>query len=91
MNIPIQSGINIFVSHNALCHTHKQLSGVPLLGILPSHPPCKCCAIGKMPGHSFPGSNKRASCPLALVHTDLARPMPIELCSHAHYILTFHQ
>ena len=76
-------------SSNALCHTHKQLSNILLFNILPSHPPCKGCAVGKMLDCSFPGSDKRASCPLALIHTDLIAPMPVELHSYAQYILTF--
>ena len=42
-----------------------------------------------MPDCAFPTSNKWASCPLALVHTDLIGPMPMEPRSHARYILTF--
>ena len=42
-----------------------------------------------MHDRSYPPSGKRASHPLALVHTDLVWPMPIELQSHAHYVLTF--
>ena len=42
-----------------------------------------------MPDHAFPASGKQASCPLALVHTDLIGHMPTEPCSHARYILTF--
>ena len=42
-----------------------------------------------MPDYAFPASGKQASCPLALVHTDLIGPMPTEPHSHARYILTF--
>ena len=66
-----------------------QLSGIPLLDISSTHPPCTGCALGKMPEHSFLGSDKWASLPLTLVHTNLVGPMPVELCSHTCYILTF--
>ena len=42
-----------------------------------------------MPDCTFPASGKQAFCPLALVHTNLIGPMPMELHSHARYILTF--
>ena len=76
-------------SCNALRHAHKQLSGVPLLEISPSHPPCHGCAVGKMLDRPFPGSSKCATCLLVLVHTDLVSPFPVEPCSRARYILTF--
>ena len=76
-------------SRNALRHTHKQLSGVPLLEISPTHPPCHGCATGKMADRPFPGSAKHATRPLALVHMDLVGPFPVEPCSCARYILTF--
>ena len=71
------------MSRNALHHAHKQLSSVPLLEILPFHPPCHGCAIGKMPDCPFPGSLKCASHPLALVHMDLIGPFPVEPRLHA--------
>ena len=77
------------LSYNVLCHTHMQLSNVPLLENLPIYPPCAGCALGKMPDCSFPGSSKWTSSPLALVHTDLIGPMLIELHSCTSYILTF--
>ena len=36
-----------------------------------------------MPDHAFPAFGKWASHPLALVHTDLIGPMPMEPYSHA--------
>ena len=74
---------------NALCHASTHLSDVPLLTLPANLAPCKDCQIGKMPDHAFPASGKQASRPLALVHTDLIGPMPIEPCSCARYILTF--
>ena len=76
-------------SCNALCHAYTQLSGVPLLKISPSYPPCHGCLIGKMLDHPFPSSSKHASHPLALVHTDLVGPFSVEPYSCAQYILTF--
>ena len=45
--------------------------------------------MGKMANRPFLSSDKRATRPLALVHTDLIGPMPVEPCSHAKYVLTF--
>ena len=76
-------------SWNALCHASTHLSGVPSLTLPADLAPCKGCQIGKMPDCAFPVSGKRASYPLALVHTDLIDPMPREPHSCARYILTF--
>ena len=76
-------------SWNALCHTSTYLSGVPSLTLPADLAPCKGCQIEKMPDHAFPAFGKQASCPFALVHTDLIGPMPMEPHSCARYILTF--
>ena len=43
----------------------------------------------KMANQPFLSFDKRATQPLALVHTDLISPMPVELCLHAKYVLIF--
>ena len=45
--------------------------------------------MGKMADRPFLSSDKRAARPLALVHTDLIGPMPVEPRSCAKYVLTF--
>ena len=74
---------------NALCQAPSRVTGLSSITLLESIPPCKGCALGEMHDRSYPPSGKRASRPLALVHTDLVRPMPVEPRSHARYVLTF--
>ena len=76
-------------SQNTLFHASTHLLGVSSLTLPADLAPCKGCQIGKMSNHTFPASGKQASRPLALVHTDLIGPMPMEPHSHARYILTF--
>ena len=45
--------------------------------------------MGKMADRPFLSSDKRATQPLVLVHTDLIGPMPVEPRSRAKYVLTF--
>ena len=45
--------------------------------------------MGKMANRPFRSSNKRAARSLALVHTDLICPMPVEPHLCAKYVLTF--
>ena len=78
-----------YTSWNALHHASTHFSGVPLLTLPADLALYKGCQIGKMPDHAFPTSGKQASYPLALVHTNLIGPMPIEPHSHARYTLTF--
>ena len=65
-------------SRNALCQAPSSVTGLPSIILPDSIPPCKGCALRKMHDRSYPPSGKQASCPLALVHTDLIRPMPVE-------------
>ena len=75
------------LSRNALHQAPSRVTGLPSIILPDSIPPCKGCALGKMHDRSYPPSGKRASCPLALVHTDLVGP--VEPHSHARYVLTF--
>ena len=77
------------LSRNALHQAPSRVTGLPSIILPDSIPPCKGCALGKMHDRSYPLSGKRASRPLALVHTDLVGPMPVEPRSHACYVLTF--
>ena len=51
--------------------------------------PCKGCPLGKMHDHPDAPLDKQATRPLALVHTDMVGPMPVEPCLWSHYILIF--
>ena len=70
-------------------HASTHLLGVPLLTLPADLASCKGYQIGKMLNYAFPASGKQASCPLALIYTDLIGPMPTEPHSCARYILTF--
>ena len=74
---------------NALQQASLYITGLPTISIPASSPSCKGCAMGKMANQPFLSSDKRAARPLALVHTDLIGPMPIEPRSCAKYVLTF--
>ena len=76
-------------SQNALCHASTHLLGVPSLTLPADLASYKGCQIVKIPDHAFPAFGKQASCPLALMYTDLIGPMSMEPHSHARYILTF--
>jgi len=75
-------------SQNALCQLTKSVKGIPSFDVSSDTSPCKGCAMGKMAAKSYPDSSKRATRPLALVHTDLVGPFPVESRVHSHYILT---
>jgi len=62
---------------------------MPSIALPDTDTPCKGCALGKMHDCPYPPSGKCVTCPLGLVHSDLVGPMPIELRSHAQYVLTF--
>ena len=65
------------LSRSALRQAPSRVTGLPSIILPDSIPPCKGCALGKMHNRSYPPSGKQASHPLALVHTDLVRPMPV--------------
>ena len=74
---------------NALQQAPLHVTGLPIISVPVSSPSCKGCAMGKMADRPFLSSDKRAARPLALVHTDLIGPMPVEPRSHAKYGPTF--
>ena len=77
------------LSRNVLCQAMSKVSGMSTV-IVPSFlAPCKGCALGKMHDCSYAPLDKWATRPLALVHTNMVRPMPIEPHSQSCYILTF--
>ena len=65
-------------SKNALKALSQNLKGVPSLSIPSTTSPCKGCQLGKQTERTYLDSSKRAQRPLALVHTDLISPMPVE-------------
>ena len=75
-------------SQNALHQLTKSVKGIPPFDVSSDISSCKGCAMGKMIEKSYPDSSKRATCPLALVHTDLVGPFPVESQVHSCYILT---
>ena len=77
------------LSQNALCQAASKVSGMPTVIMPPSLAPCKGCALGKMHDCPYAPSDKQATRPLALVHTDVVGPMPVEPCSQSCYIFTF--
>ena len=77
------------MSRNALRQATSQVSGMPTLVVPSSLAPCKGCTLGKMHDRSYTPSDKRSTRPLALVHTDVVGPMPVEPRSRSRYILTF--
>ena len=77
------------LSKNALCQAASKVSGISTVIMPPFLAPCKGCALGKMHDHPYAPSDKWATRPLALVHTDVVGPMPVEPCSQSQYILTF--
>ena len=77
------------IAKNALRQAPFHVTGLPTV-LSPVDPsPCKGCALGKMHDRSYPASEKRATHPLGLVHTDLVGPMPMESRTRARYVLTF--
>ena len=78
-----------YLSKNALWQAPLYVTGLPTISVPASSPSCKGCAMGKMANWSFLSFDKRAAQPLALVHTDLIGPMPVEPHLHAKYILIF--
>ena len=67
----------------------SKVSGMSTIVIPPSLASCKGCALEKMHDHPYAPLDKQATRPLALVHTDMVGPMPIEPCLWSYYILTF--
>jgi len=74
---------------NALCAAPSHVIGMLTVALPDQHTPCKGCALGKMHDHPYPPSDKHATHPLRLVHSDLIGLMPTESQPHAHYVLTF--
>jgi len=74
---------------NALHAAPSHVTGMPFIALPDTDTPSKGCALEKMHDRPYPPSGKHATCPLGLVHSDLVGLMPIELRSHAHYVLTF--
>ena len=62
---------------------------MPAIVIPSSLAPSKGCALGKMHDHPYTPSDKWSTRPLALVHTDVVGPMPVEPRSQSCYILIF--
>ena len=77
------------MSRNVLHQAASRVSGMPTIVIPSSLAPCKGCALGKMHDRPYTPSDKQSTRPLALVHTDVVGPMPVEPHSWSHYILTF--
>ena len=67
----------------------SKVSSMPTVIVSPSLAACKGCVLGKMHNCPYASSDKQATRPLALVHTDVVGPMPVKPCSQSHYILTF--
>ena len=65
------------LSRNVLHQAASKISGMPTVIVPPSLAPCKRCALGKMHDHPYAPSDKWATKPLALVHTDVVGPMPV--------------
>ena len=77
------------MSRNVLRQAASRVSGMPTIVVSSSLAPCKGCALGKMHDRPYTPSDKCSTRPLALVHTDVVGPMPVEPRSWSHYILTF--
>ena len=77
------------LSRNVLCQAASNVSGMPTVIVPPSLAPCKGCALGKIHDCPYAPSDKWATRPLALVHTDMIGPMLVKPCSQSCYILTF--
>jgi len=75
-------------SQQALCQLSKSVQGILSFDVSSDISPCKSCAMGKMAAKSYPDSSKHTTCPLALVHTDLVDPFPVESRVRSRYILT---
>ena len=51
---------------------------------------CKGCVVGKHLEHKFDrGKERRASCILGLIHSDISGPMPIKSMNVSRYFMTF--
>ena len=77
------------LSRNVLHQAASKVSGMSTIIVPPSLAPCKGCALGKMHDCPYAPSDKQATRPLALVHTNVVGSMSVKPYSQSHYILTF--
>ena len=66
------------LSRNVLCQATFKVSDMPIVIVPPFLAPCKGCALEKMHDHPYAPLDKQATRLLALVHTDVVGPMPVE-------------
>jgi hypothetical protein len=59
-------------------HKHGKVTGMTIHSNSPPDPICEPCIFGKQHRHNIPKTASRKSSVLALVHTDLKGPMPIQ-------------
>jgi hypothetical protein len=59
-------------------HLHKSVLGMSLDSQSPPDPICEPCILGKQHRHNIPKTASRKSSLLALVHTDLKGPLPVQ-------------
>ncbi|KAJ3745942.1 hypothetical protein EV360DRAFT_5358, partial [Lentinula raphanica] len=71
-----------------LRNTQPHVKGLPKISIPSEDAPCKGCALGKEKSQSYPKSEKRASEPLDLIHTDI-KEIPTVSYHKFKYVITF--
>src|SRR5271156_4607481 len=59
-------------------HQHDRVTGMVIRSTAPPDPICEPCIFGKQHRHNIPKTATRKSSVLALVHTDLKGPMPVQ-------------
>jgi hypothetical protein len=59
-------------------HSKKHVTGMKLVSKTPPDPICEPCIFGKQHRHNIPKTATRRNSILALVHTDLKGPLPVQ-------------
>lgn len=72
-----------------LMQEKKLVTGMPITALSKPDPICEPCIAGKQRRHNIPQTATRRTTPLALVHTDLKGPMPVQTPEGYRYWMTF--
>src|SRR5215510_8270785 len=59
-------------------HTHNLVKGMVIKSTSPPDPICETCILGKQKWHNIPKTSTRQARLLALIHTDLKGPLPVQ-------------
>jgi hypothetical protein len=76
------------VAYRTLKHLPKMVKGVPSV-LSPAKHLCEGCALGKAHKHSYHVSEKRATKPLEVIHSDLMGPFPSKSIQGNSYTVSF--